>query len=104
MVDFSAADRAVLQTLQMPDDAKTYYTPVGGRKRKLDDVIFRSPNTPIVGNDLQFEGVGPQFAVHREDVPNLAQGDKFLRASVGYIVTSIDKDEGFMLIAHCRLE
>lgn len=95
-------DRLVLQTLQMPDDAQTYYMPVGGSKRKLTDVIFRSPSTPVIGDDLQFEGVGPQFSVHREDVPDIAQGDVFARAGVGYIVTSVDRDEGFLWIAHCR--
>ena len=103
MVDFSAIDRVVLQTLQTPDDAQTYYTPVDGQRRQITDVIFQSPSTPVVGDDLIFEGVGPQFSVHRDDIPNLAQGDVFQRAGVAYVVTTVDRDEGSMLTAHCRL-
>lgn len=102
MVDFAALDRTVLQTLQMPDDAQTYYQPVGGSRRKLDDVIFASPAAPVVGDDLIFEGTGPQFSVHRDDCPNLDQGDIFERAGVRYVVTTVDRDEGYLLIAHCR--
>ena len=103
-MDFASLDRAILQTLQMPDDEKTYYTPVGGPRVKLDDVIFRSPTTPVVGDDLIFEGVGPQFSVHREDVPNLAQNDLFERAGVRYVVKTVDKDESYLWVAHCRLD
>jgi len=104
MVDFSAVDRSVLQHLQTPDDAKTYYQAGGsGRKRRITDVIFSSPDTPVIGSDLMFEGVGPQFAVHRDDITNLAQNDVFIRAGVRYTVKNIKKDEGFMLIAFCRL-
>ena len=102
-MDFSVIDRTVLQTLQAPDDATIYYTPVGGSRTKLDDAIFRSPTTPVIGDDLQFEGVGPQFSVHSDDVPDLAQDDIFERATVLYTVKSVDKDEGTMWIAFCRL-
>jgi len=102
-MDFSALDRTVLQSLQMPDDATTYYTPVGGSRVALTDVIFRSPAAPIEADDLVFEAVGPQFSVHRADVPNLAEGDIFERATVNYVVTDVIKDEGFMWFANCRL-
>lgn len=102
MVDFSHLDRVILQTLQMPDDATIYYRPVGGARLKLDDAIFRSPDAPVEGNDLIFEGVGPQFAVHREDCPTLAQGDIFERAGNQYVTTSVRRDEGFMFVAMCR--
>lgn len=100
---FSDADRVVLQSLQLPDDASIYYTPAGGSRVKLDDVIFRSPDTPIVGDDLMFEGVGPQFAAHVEDVPDLGHDDLFERAKVIYVVNNIGRDEGFIRFAHCRL-
>lgn len=103
MIDFSHLDRVILQTMQMPEDAETYYTPVGGSRVKLDDVIFRSPEVPVEGDDLVFEGVGPQFAVHREDCPNLAQGDRFERAGVQYVVTTVRRDEGYLRLAMCRL-
>jgi hypothetical protein len=103
MVDFAALDRTILQSLQMPDDASTYYTPLAGSRTALEDVIFRSPHEPITGTDLVFEGVGPMFSVHREDCPNLGEGDAFERASVLYVVTEVDKDEGYMWVAHCRL-
>lgn len=103
MVDFSALDRTVLQTLQMPEDATIYYTAVEATRKKLTDVIFRSPAEPIIGDDLQFEGVGPQFSVHRDDCPDLAQGDIFERDDVEYIVTEVIKDEGYIWVAHCRL-
>lgn len=102
MIDFSALDRAVLQTLQMPEDGEVYYQPVGGSRRQLDDVIFTSPEAPIDGEGLRFEGVGPQFHVHRDDCPSLAQGDIFERAGVKYVVTSVRRDEGYMRIAMCR--
>jgi len=102
-MDFSAVDRTVLQTLQTPDDATIYYTPSGGSRVKLDDAIFRSPTAPVEGDDLIFEGTGPQFSVHREDAANLAQGDVFERASISYAVSRVEKDEGFMWIAFCRL-
>ena len=92
-----------MRTLQAPDDATIYYTPAGGSRGKLDDAIFRSPTIPVEGADLIFEGVGPQFSVHRDDVADLAQGDVFERDSVLYTVTSVGKDEGFMWIAYCRL-
>lgn len=101
---FADLDRTVLQSLQMPDDAKTYYTPVGGSRGKLDDVIFRAPVTPVVGDDLIFEGTGPQFSVHRDDAPKLAQHDLFERAGVRYVVKTVDKDEGSLWVAFCRLE
>jgi hypothetical protein len=100
---FSDLDRAVLQSLQTSDDATIYYTPVGGSRRQLDDVIFRSPSAPIEGADLVFESVGPQFSVHVDDVPDLAQGDLFERAGTKYVVKSVSRDEGYMRIAHCRL-
>lgn len=96
-------DRVVLQTLQTSDDATIYYTPAGGSQVKLDDAIFRSPDAPIIGTDLEFEGVGPQFAVHAADCPNLAQGDAFERAGVTYEVKEVHKDEGFMWFADVRL-
>lgn len=102
MVDFSHLDRVILQTLQMPDDATIYYKPVGGARVKLDDAIFRSPDTPIEGDDLIFEGTGPQFAVHREDCPSIAQGDTFERSGKKYTVTTVRRDEGFLFIAMCR--
>ncbi len=100
---FSELDRTVLQTLQMPDDETIFYTPLGGSRVALDDAIFRSPVAPITGDDLIFEGTGPQFSVHRDDVPNLVQGDLFERATVIYVVKSVDKDEGYMWLAYCRL-
>lgn len=103
MVDFAAVDRIALRTLQMPDDASIYYIPDGGNKRKLDDAIFRSPDNPVESADLIFEGTGPQFSVHREDAPNLASGDVFIRAGTEYVVKSIGRDEGFMFVAFCRL-
>ena len=103
-MDFSAVDRIALQLLQMPDDATIFYTPLGGSRVKLDDAIFRSPTTPIIGSDFVFEGVGPQFSVHSDDVPLLQQDDKFERATVVYIVKTVDKDETSMWIAHCRLD
>ena len=101
--DFAQLDRDILRGLQTPDDATIYYTPAGGSQAKLDDAIFRSPDTPIIGTDLEFEGVGPQFAVHGEDCPDLAQGDAFQRAGVDYEVTEVHKDEGFLWLADVRL-
>lgn len=105
MVDFSGTDRKILQTLQMPDDTDTYYTPLAGGRVLLPDVIFRSPDEPVIGQDLVFEGVGPMFTVHRDDCPNLAQGDTFERTIPGttYTVKTVTKNEGFLWVAHCRL-
>ena len=97
-------DRTVLQTLQLPDDAQIYYTAVGGTRVQQADVIFESPDTPVVGDDLMFDGVGPMFAVHKSDIPGLARDDIFERAGVKYIVTLVRRDEGFMLYADCRLD
>lgn len=89
---------------QTPDDADTiYYTPAGGSRVKLDDAQFHSPTTPVVGDDLVFEGVGPQFHVLRDEVPDVAQDDVFEHATVLYTVKSVDKDESSIWIAFCRL-
>lgn len=94
----------MLQHLQTPDDSKIYYTPVGGSRRKLDDVIFRSPSAPVESDDLIFEATGPQFAVHADDCPDLANGDVFERAGKKYVVNDSNKDESFLWVAFCRLK
>ena len=86
------------------DDRLIYYTPLSGSRVNLPLAIFRSPVTPVVGDDLIFEGTGPQFSVHRDDAPDLAQGDLFERAGVRYVVKTVDTDEGYMWLAHCRLD
>ena len=100
---FADMERIVSQTMQTEDDSTIYYTPLGGSRVKQDDVIFRSPVVPVVGDDLIFEGTGPQFSVLRLDVPNLAQGDLFERAGVIYVVKTVDKDESYRWTAYCRL-
>lgn len=86
------------------DDARITYTPAGGGSEAvLEDAIFRSPDVPVIGSDLEFEGVGPMFQVHAQDCPNLARGDTFVRAGVVYTVTEVHKDEGFLWRADVRV-
>lgn len=85
------------------DDAEILYTPAGGSQTGLPDAMFRSPDQPVVGDDLQFEGVGPTFFVHATDCPNLEAGDGFVRGGVSYLVTGTSKNEGFLWRAFCRV-
>lgn len=86
----------------MPADAAILYTPFGGSQVGLPDAIFRSPDEPVTGDDLEFEGVGPVFLVHASDCPNLAAKDVFVRGGITYTVTGTSKNEGFLWRAFCR--
>jgi hypothetical protein len=84
-------------------DAEILYTPVGGAQKAVPEAMFRSPDTPVIGDDLQFDGVGPTFYVHAADCPNLNNGDLFTRAGVVYVVTGTNKNEGYLWRAFCRV-
>jgi hypothetical protein len=85
------------------EDAAIIYTPAGGAATPVPDALFRSPHSPVVAADIEFDGVGPVFYVHAADAPNLAEGDGFTRAGVVYVVTETAKPDGALWRAFCRV-